>query len=179
MGACMVLPGVVAWGQAQPQYPTPDRRRAQRPGDDGTRWSTGGAFFDAVGGEDLDIIITQVAGAPLLPRYDQALGHHWLRVWLKGRPPNLAAIGARLELAARSVTQRRQVLLTRSYLSQAELPVTFGLEAGDRVERLDVHWPDGTVQTIADPPVDQVLVVEQPAPDRRSSASAASPDLTR
>jgi len=124
----------------------------------------GASYADIDGDGDLDIIITQVAGAPLLLRNDQALGHHWLRVRLKGRAPNLAAIGARLELTAGGVTQRRQVMPTRSYLSQAELPVTFGLGTGDRAERLDIRWPDGTVQTIADPPVNQVLAVEQPAP---------------
>ncbi len=37
----------------------------------------------------------------------------------------------------------RQVMPTRSYLSQVESVVTFGLGPGDVVETISVAWPDG------------------------------------
>jgi hypothetical protein len=33
-----------------------------------------------------------------------------------------------------------------SYLSQSELPVTFGLEKRDRVERVMIAWPSGRTE---------------------------------
>jgi hypothetical protein len=33
-----------------------------------------------------------------------------------------------------------------SYLSQSELPVTFGLEKRDRVERVVITWPSGRTE---------------------------------
>jgi hypothetical protein len=110
---------------------------------------------------DLDVLLTEVAGRPLLLRNDQRLGHHWLRVKLRGRPPNTEAIGAWVELTAGGVTQRRPVMPTRSYMAQVELPVTFGLGAADRVESLGVTWPDGSVQRVTEVPVDRTIDLRQ------------------
>jgi hypothetical protein len=121
----------------------------------------GAAYADIDGDGDLDVVLTQIAGPPLLLRNDQSLGHHWLKVKLVGRSPNQDAIGAWIELKAGGIVQRRQVMPTRSYLSQVELPVTFGLGKSDRVEALTVTWPDGSEQTVPQVKVDQALVLQQ------------------
>ena len=110
--------------------------------------------FDADG--DLDVILAQVGGSAVLLRNDQSTGNHWIRVHLIGRP---TAIGAWIELTSGDVTQRRQVMPTRSYLSQVEQPVTFGLGASTEVLNLNVIWPDGFEQSIADVSVDRTLTV--------------------
>jgi len=65
-------------------------------------------------------------------------------------------------LTANGVTQRRRVMPTRSYLSQVELPVTFGLGDSDRVDALKITWTDGQVQDITVERVDTRLTVVQP-----------------
>jgi hypothetical protein len=121
----------------------------------------GAAFADLDADGDLDVVLTQISGPPLVLRNDQDLGHHWLRVRLVGRAPNRDAIGAWVELTAGGVTQRRQVMPTRSYLSQVEPTVTFGLGELDRVDSLKVVWPDGTEETVEGVEVDRLRVVEQ------------------
>jgi len=121
----------------------------------------GAAYADVDGDGDLDIVMTQAGDRPLLVRNDQALGHHWLRVSLEGHRSNRDAIGAWVELRAGDTTQRRQVMPTRSYLSQVELPVTFGLGGADRVDALRIEWPDGSTQDVRVDVVDQTLHVEQ------------------
>jgi hypothetical protein len=121
----------------------------------------GAAYADIDADGDLDVALTDNGGSPLLIRNDQALGHHWLRVRLVGRAGNREAIGALLVLEAGGVVQRRQVMPTRSYLSQVELPVTFGLGASEHVDSLRVHWPGGAVQDVPVEAVDTVLTVEQ------------------
>ncbi|MEO8351168.1 MAG: CRTAC1 family protein [Chthoniobacteraceae bacterium] len=121
----------------------------------------GSAFADIDSDGDLDVVLTQAAGAPLLLRNDQALGHHWLRFKLRGTKANRDALGALVKVTAGGQTQTRQVNSARSYLSSSEIPVTFGLGANDQVERVEVVWPDGTVQAVKDWKPDAVNVVEQ------------------
>ncbi len=121
----------------------------------------GSAYADVDLDGDLDVVLTQVAGRPLLLRNDQDLGHHWLRFELSGKSPNLDAIGARVEITAGGVTQRRQVMPTRSYMSQVERALTFGLGEATAVDKVEVFWPDGSNEVIAVDGVDQVVQVEQ------------------
>lgn len=121
----------------------------------------GASFADIDGDGDLDVLITQTGARPLLLVNEQALHHNWLRIKLVGTKANRDAIGARIELTADGHTQRKQVMPTRSYLSQVELPVTFGLGTSEKVESLRVIWPGGAVQEVAVPSVNTVLTVTQ------------------
>ena len=121
-------------------------------------------FADIDGDGDLDVLLTQVAGPPLLLRNDQTLGHHWLRVRLVGGAGvNTDAIGAWVELETAAGIQRRQVMPTRSYLSQVELPLTFGLGTETEILSLRVIWPDGVEQQVETPEPDREIVVVRPA----------------
>jgi hypothetical protein len=121
----------------------------------------GAAYADIDGDGDLDIVITQNGDEPLLLRNDQALGHHWLRIRLIGTRVNRDAIGARVEMRAGGVTQTRHVMPSRSYLSQVERVLTFGLGAADRIERVEIVWPDGSRQVLDGAPIDTELDIEQ------------------
>jgi hypothetical protein len=121
----------------------------------------GAAYADVEGDGDLDVVLTQVGRRAILLRNDQALGHHWLRVRLVQPPPNVHAIGAGIELEAGGVTQYRQVMPARSYLSQVELPVTFGLGDAAAAESLNVTWPDGERQSMTGVPAGRLLTIER------------------
>jgi len=122
----------------------------------------GAAYADIDGDGDLDVVLTQAGGPALLLRNDRPPGPHWVRVVLQGSRSNRDGIGAWIELRAGGQTRLRQVMPTRSYLSQVELPVTFGLGASTVVDLLRVHWPDGSVQTVAPVEVDATLRIRQP-----------------
>lgn len=111
----------------------------------------GSAFADVDGDGDQDVLICQVGRAPVLLRNDQELGRRWLRVRLEQPGANRHALGATVELTIGGVLHRRTVTATRSYLSQSELPVTFGLGVEGEVEGLAVVWPDGEHQEFALP----------------------------
>lgn len=121
----------------------------------------GSAFADIDGDGDLDVLLLQTGGPPLLLRNDQALGHHWIRLKLVGTRSNRDAIGAEVHLRAGGRELRRVVMPTRSYLSQSELPLTFGLGKADTIESLEVVWPGGQRQTVSVQEVDKLLVIEQ------------------
>ena len=121
----------------------------------------GAAYADIDGDGDLDVLVGQIGRPALLLRNDQTTRHHWLRVRLAGRGMNKEAIGAWVELEAGGRLQRRQVMPTRSYCSQVELPVTFGLGRSDRVDTLRVRWPDGVIQSVPVEGVDRLIDVQR------------------
>lgn len=126
----------------------------------------GSAYADIDGDGDLDVLLLQSAGPPLLLRNDQSLGHRWLRFRLVGTKSNREAIGAWVKLTAGGRTQWRQVSPSRSYLSQSELPVTFGLgpTSGAAVESIEVLWPSGHTQRLnpADFPLNRAHTIREP-----------------
>jgi hypothetical protein len=122
----------------------------------------GSAYADIDGDGDLDVVLTQAGAAPLLLRNDQSLGNHWVRFKLVGRKANHDAIGAWVHVTAGGVTQSRQVMAARSYLSQSELPVTFGLGTASKVDSVEIVWPGGATQKLSPPKPDALTVVEQP-----------------
>jgi hypothetical protein len=123
----------------------------------------GSAFADIDGDGDLDAVLTQVGGPPLLLRNDQNLQHHWLRLKLVGTKSNRNAIGAWIQVRVGGQTLARHVMPTRSYLSQSELPVTIGLGLASRPDEVEIKWPGGNVQKVEGIKVDQsTTVVETP-----------------
>src|ERR1700721_950079 len=104
----------------------------------------GGADFDRDG--DLDLLLTTNNGPAYLYRNDQLAGNGSIRFRLLGTKSNRDAIGAGGRVFASGLTQSRLVKGGSSYLSQSELPVTFGLEKRDHLERVVIDWPSGRTE---------------------------------
>jgi enediyne biosynthesis protein E4 len=97
--------------------------------------------FDRDG--DVDLLMTTNNGPAVLFRNDQSSDNRSLRLKLVGTKSNRDAIGATVRIFHAGVSQTRVVKSGSSYLSQSELPVTFGVGKQDRVERVVVTWPSG------------------------------------
>ncbi|QDV10177.1 ASPIC and UnbV [Rosistilla oblonga] len=119
------------------------------------------AYLDYDRDGDQDVLVTAVGGAPRLLRNDQQLGRHGLRVRLvgDGKQINRDAIGSWVEVTAGDKTYRQQVMPTRSYLTQVELPLTFGLGDAKQIDSLEVQWSDGTKSVLHDVKVDQLQTI--------------------
>jgi len=102
------------------------------------------ADFDRDG--DLDLLLTTNNGRAYLYRNDQLAGNRSIRFRLVGTKSNRDAIGATVRIVANGVHQSRLVKSGSSYLSQSELPVTFGLEKQDRVDLAVIAWPSGRTE---------------------------------
>jgi len=100
--------------------------------------------FDCDG--DLDLLLTTNNGPACLYRNDLVVKNRSIRFHLVGTQSNRDAIGAVVRVEAGGVTQSRMVKSGSSYLSQSELPVTFGLGQHDRIERAVIEWPSGRTE---------------------------------
>jgi hypothetical protein len=100
--------------------------------------------FDRDG--DLDVLMTTNGGPVVLFRNDQLAGNRALRFKLVGTTSNRDAIGAVVRIFHEGTYQTRMVKSGSSYLSQSELPVTFGVGRRDRVERVVIAWPSGKLE---------------------------------
>jgi enediyne biosynthesis protein E4 len=102
------------------------------------------ADFDRDG--DLDILMTTNNGPAYLYRNDQQTANHSIRFRLTGTKSNRDAIGAMVRVEHEGSTQERLVRGGSSYLSQSELPVTFGLGKRDKIDRVTIEWPSGKTE---------------------------------
>jgi hypothetical protein len=102
------------------------------------------ADFDRDG--DLDILMTTNNGPAYLYRNDQLAGNHSIRFRLTGTKSNRDAIGAMVRIEHEGSAQERLVKGGSSYLSQSELPVTFGLGKRDKIDRVTIDWPSGRTE---------------------------------
>jgi hypothetical protein len=102
------------------------------------------ADFDRDG--DLDILMTTNNGPAYLYRNDQLSGSRSIRFRLTGTKSNRDAIGAMVRIEHQGSTQERLVKGGSSYLSQSELPVTFGLGKREKIDRVVIEWPSGNTE---------------------------------
>ncbi len=110
----------------------------------------GAAYLDYDLDGDPDLILTTSGGPAKLLRNDGSSGNAALRVRLVGTRSNRDAIGSKLVLGTTQGRQTRMVRSGSSYLSQSELPVTFGLGPSPKGPlTLDIAWPSGKKQSIA------------------------------
>ncbi len=106
----------------------------------------GAAFGDFDNDGDLDVLITTNHGPAYLYRNDLTDGQRSLRLRLVGTKSNRDAIGAIVRIYFAGQTRWRMVKSGSSYLSQSELPVTFGLGRRDAVDRVVIQWPSGRTE---------------------------------
>ena len=102
------------------------------------------ADFDRDG--DVDLLVTTNNGPAVLFRNDQSSGNRFVRFALRGTASNRDAIGATVRIFHGGTSQSRMVKSGSSYLSQSELPVTFGVGTRDRLDRVVISWPNGRTE---------------------------------
>jgi hypothetical protein len=100
--------------------------------------------FDRDG--DIDLLMTVNNGPAVLFRNDQTGGRRSLRLKLVGTKSNRDAIGASVRVTHGGTSQSRLVKSGSSYLSQSELPLTFGVGPRDRVDSVVINWPSGRTE---------------------------------
>ncbi len=101
-------------------------------------------------------------GAPaFLLHNTSTAANHWITVKLVGRKSNRDGIGAQVEVVAGGSHQQHERVAGSGYLSANDPRVHFGLGSAAKIDRLTIVWPSGIRQVVANPPVDQVVTIEE------------------
>jgi hypothetical protein len=123
------------------------------------RSSRGAAFGDIFNTGQIDVVINNMNDSPTLLRNVASSANHWFLVRLIGQKTNRAAIGSRVRLAAGSLHQTQEVLSGCGFCSQNDLRLHFGLGKAEKVDRLEVHWLGGPVETYQDLPANRLVTI--------------------
>jgi len=121
----------------------------------------GAAYGDYDRDGDLDVLITNNHGPARLLRNDSGNARHWITIRTRGVRSNRDGIGAVVRIDSASGKQWNMVRSGSSYLSQSDLALTFGLGGDATVRAIDVEWPSGVKDHIADVAANQFVTVEE------------------
>lgn len=129
------------------------------------RAARGSAVGDFDNDGDLDILLNNMDDAPTLLRNDGAnKSSHWLALKLVGNPADKCprdAIGATAFCVTGGQRRRAEAASGRSYNSQSDLRLHFGLGAATKVEKLEARWPNDKTEEYRINGVDRLIVIEQ------------------
>ena len=109
----------------------------------------------------LDLVVRQVGGGPLLLYQNQFPKQHYLTVSLRGHTSNRLGIGARLKAYVGDRRIVRELYPHNTYRSQMPSQVHFGLGDAKSIDRLTIQWPSGTVQELTDLAADRHVVIDE------------------
>lgn len=142
------------------------------------RASRGLVIGDLFNDGNIDVVINDIDGAPMLLRNHGIPGNHWVSFELAGTKSNRLAIGARLKLVAGGMTQTEQIHSGASYLSQHDMRVHFGVGKATKIDSLEIIWPSGKVETLKDLEADKfysVLEGEGIVPSEKIRPKSSAP----
>lgn len=117
----------------------------------------GSAFGDFDADGRLDVVVTSIEEETELWRNVTGGDNHWIVLRLEGVRSNRDGIGARVRIGK----QVNMMTTAAGYASSSHMGVHFGLGDMSKIPRIEIEWPSGTRQTLADVPADQILRVKE------------------
>ena len=125
----------------------------------------GAAYLDYDNDGDLDLLIMDNRGNARLLRNDNGNQNDMLRLKLIGTKSNRDAIGATVTVTTNTGEHLFGMVKSgSSYLSQSELPLTFGLGKPTNREKtadIEIKWPSGRKESFSKVKCDRNVVIQE------------------
>ena len=123
--------------------------------------SRGAGFDDLDNDGDIDVVVLNSRREPTILRNDSPNHHHWIQVRLRGTVTNRDGVGARVTVVAGDLTQIDEVHSGRGYQSHHGTRLHFGLGDRDQIDRIEVRWIGGGVDTFEHVDADQLVILKE------------------
>jgi enediyne biosynthesis protein E4 len=115
----------------------------------------GAVYADLDNNGSMDIVINNQDGAPTVLKNPADSANHWVGFELQGSKSNRLGIGARVKVYSGNSVQTSWLVSGGSYISQNDMRLHFGLGPATAIEKVEVRWPSGKVDTIQKLKADQ------------------------
>ena len=110
----------------------------------------------------LDVVVANQRGPLLIYKNTVSTKNMWIEFDLEGTLSNRSAIGAEVRLFWNGQQQVQQVSGGSGFCSQNERRLHFGLGRATHVERAEIRWPSGKIQTIENAVIGQLNHIKEP-----------------
>lgn len=125
--------------------------------------SRGLAVGDLFNDGKMEAVVENLAGRPMILRPEGGPQNHWISFQLEGVKCNRLALNARVRATAGDLVQLGEVVSGGSYLSQNDLRIHFGLGSHEQLDKAEIIWPNGNVETLTNLTADMFYVVREGA----------------
>jgi len=123
------------------------------------RASRGAAFGDLDNDGNIDVVVGDLDGSPMVLRNEGDKTNHWITFEFVATKGNPLAIGTRVKVTTGKIVQSEEIRSGGSYLSQNDLRVHFGLGSATKIDSIEIRWPTGKVETLRDIAADKFYAV--------------------
>lgn len=133
--------------------------------------SNGAAYADFDNDGDVDLVVNNTDDYAHVYQNNtpSSSDSRFLKVKLQGVSGNTQGLGARVKLTFGPQQQTREQYLTRGFQSAVSEVLHFGVGKTQKIDQLEITWPDGSYQSLEHVTTNQTLVLDQ------SEAELATP----